>query len=159
MKNTILAVAIAAVLATGVSFVAGHWIVSRHHLHAAHSTHDVAWLTRELDLTTTQARGVEACERDFRTEMETFCSAHCGARFALGEELAKPKPDLEKARAQVEKMNALQADVEHATLDHIARVRALLTPEQGEEYGSMLHHEICSACPLGLHRHGNGSAG
>lgn len=157
MKKTLIAVAGVAILATAASFSVSYWAACRHQLHTAdvsQGLHDAGWLTRELGLGEQQASEIQALEKEFRAQLELFCATHCAARFALGEELGKAKPDADKARAHVEKMNAVQADAEQATLEHMLKVRALLTEEQGQRYASIIHHQVCTACPLGIHKSG-----
>jgi Spy/CpxP family protein refolding chaperone len=151
MKKTFFGIAALMLLAAGMSFGIARWLTCRHEHGVSINLHDAAWLKGALGMTPSQFAEVEKCEREFRVKMESSCAAHCAARFALGEELAKPKPDLEKARACVEKMNTVQADAERTTLEHIWKVRALLTEEQGQRYAAMIYHEVCTACPLGIH--------
>ena len=144
MKRILMLAAIVAVFSTGLSFAMSRWLVSRRQRQAVVNVHDTAWLKRELNLTAVQARDVEKIEHEFQTKLNTSCAEHCAARFALGDELMKSKPDAEKARADVERMNQVQAEAERATLDHILKVRTLLTDEQARQYSAMIHDQVCS---------------
>ena len=137
-----------ALISTGLSFAMSRWFVGRKPLQMAVNIHDAAWLSRELDLSETQRRDVERLEKDFQLKLNASCAAHCAARFALGDELMKPNPDPEKARADVERMNQVQAGVEQATLQHILKVRALLTDKQAQRYSAIIHDQVCSM-PMG----------
>ena len=66
----------------------------------------------------------------------------------MGEEIAKPKPDIEKCRTNVEKMNAVQSEAERATLDHILKVRSLLDEQQAQRYLSIIRQQVCNM-PMG----------
>jgi hypothetical protein len=158
VKKTLIGVALVASGAfagTGISFWVSYWAACRHRIHATavpQPVHDVGWLASELGLSDQQKQRLRLLHRRWRAEMESFCATHCAARFALGEELARPEPDVEVARAQVERMNAVQAEAERATLAHILQVRALLNEQQGQRYAAMIHKQVCTVCPLGLHQ-------
>ena len=152
MKRTLTALATLALLVTALSFGVANWCVRRS---AASETvvdlNDTVWLKHELKLTDAQGTEVEQLNKDFSAKIEHCCETHCGARFALSEELAKPQVDLAKANGYVDRMAAAQAESEHATLDHILRVRAVLSPEQQRQYAALVSKQVCTACPLGLH--------
>ncbi len=149
MRRTLLLVAVVTVLAAGVSFSVSRWVVGRRPSPLpVMRVEDAAWLKRELNLTETQVAAVEQSAREFQTNIDRFCVTHCAARFALGDELAKPAVDAAKARACVEKMNAAQAEAEYATLEHILKIRALLTDEQARQYSTLIHEQVCSM-PMG----------
>lgn len=150
MKRTLLMIAIVSVVAAGISFSVSRWVAGRRQPLPVMRVEDAAWLKRELKLTEVQAGEVEKFAREFQTKIDAFCVAHCAARFALGDELAKRTVDVEKARACVERMNAVQADAETATLDHILKIRALLTEEQAQRYSSIIHQQVCSM-PMGAY--------
>lgn len=150
MKKTLIAVAIAALVATAFSFGTAHWIACRHRAPMAAPTfQDVAWLKRELRLTDSQVNDLEKYQAAFQQKFNALCTAHCDARLALGNELAHLQPDPEKARACVERMNTAQADTERLTLDHILKIRTVLTNEQAQQYGKMVRDQVCSMMPGG----------
>jgi Spy/CpxP family protein refolding chaperone len=148
MKKILVLVGIVAVFSTGLSFAMSRWLAGRRPSQSTVNIHDAAWLKRELNLTDTQASEIGKLEGEFQVKLSAACTEHCAARFALGDELMKSKPDLEKARADVERMNRVQAESERATLDHILKVRALLTDEQARQYSAMIHDQVCSM-PMG----------
>src|SRR2546426_172547 len=156
MKKTLLMIAVMTVAATALSFGVARWVAARYQPPpTVGNLHDPAWLKRTLSLSDDQARAVEQLEAVFRKELNTACATHCAARMALGDELAKPKPDAEKCHGCVEKMNAVQADSERATLEHILKVRAhilkvraLLDEQQAQRYSALVHDQVCSM-PMG----------
>ena len=141
-------VAIAAVVSTGLSFGVSRWLTCRGQPRMSVNIHDTTWLSRELNLSEAQRRDVEKLEKDFQSRLNASCTAHCSARFALGDELMKSSPDVKKARADVERMNQVQAEAERATFEHILKVRALLTDEQARRYAAIIHDQVCSM-PMG----------
>jgi len=148
MKRTLLLVAALVVGMTALSFGVARWTAVRCQSAASPQLHDPAWLKSRLNLSDGQTQQVAALEKDFQKQLDSFCAAHCAARMALGDELAKPDPDLAKARADVDKMNAVQADSERATLEHILQVRALLDPDQAQRYSALIRDQICTM-PMG----------
>ena len=153
MKRTLTALAIVTILVAGLSYGMANWCVRRV---TATGTvvdlNDTPWLKRELKLTDAQSAEIEKLNKEFSTKIEHCCDEHCGARFALSEELVKPQVDLAKAAACVDRMAAAQFESERATLDHILKVRAVLSPEQQQRYGALVSKQVCTACPMGLHK-------
>ena len=148
MKKALVLIAAVVVCAAGVSFAVARWAATRSLRPTMATIHDPAWLKHELNLTDTQLRQVEALETAFRTKLEAACAEHCAARMTLGEEIAKSKPDVEQCRARVEKMNAVAAEGERATLEQILKVRALLDEQQAQRYSSIIHQQVCNM-PMG----------
>jgi Spy/CpxP family protein refolding chaperone len=148
MKKTLTALGILTLLVTAVSFSVARWSVHCAMSQPAVNLNDAAWLKHALNLTDAQAPDVEKAETEFRTQLNSFCAAHCSARMALGDELAKSSPDPAKCGNFIEKMNAMQADAERVTLAHILKVRALLNEQQAQRYATMIHDQVCSL-PMG----------
>jgi nickel and cobalt resistance protein CnrR len=148
MKKLLVMIVSLIVATTALSFAVARWAAIRCQPTASASLHDPAWLKRQLNLSDAQTSEVEKAEKEFRAQLNSFCAVHCSARIALGDELAKPNPDPAKARACVEKMNAVQTEAEWATLTHILAVRSLLNQEQAQRYSAMIRDQVCSL-PMG----------
>lgn len=148
MKRVLLLIAVMTVLAAGISFAVARWVTARCNAPTVTQLHNAAWLKRELNLTDAQSGEVEKVSDKFQTELDRLCAEHCAARFALGDELTKPQPDVEKCRTFVEKMNAAQADSERMTLAHILSVRTLLNDEQARRYSQIIRDRVCNM-PMG----------
>jgi hypothetical protein len=146
MKRLLPVLAVVVVLATGVSFALSRWFVARQPTVA--NLHDSGWLKRELKLSDVQATAILEVEAAFRTRLNAACAEHCAARMALGEEIAKTEPDPGKCGAFVEKMNAVQAESERATLEHILKVRTLLDEQQAQRYSALIRDQVCNM-PMG----------
>jgi Spy/CpxP family protein refolding chaperone len=144
MKRFLPALAVIVVLATGVSFALARLTMA--HRPTAANLSDTGWLKRELNLTDEQTTGIAQLEAEFRTQLQKACTDHCAARMTLGEELVKP--DTAKCRAAVEKMNAVQAESERATLEHILKVRSLLNEQQAQRYSALVRDQVCNM-PMG----------
>lgn len=143
MKQTLWAVAIAALVATALSFSASRWLSHR----PAPSMYETEWLAGYLELSTEQVNAITALEKQYRAKLEECCAEHCAARAELSQSL----DDSVAARTWVEKMCAANTAAEQATLSHILEVRARLTSAQQERYAALITAQLCTACPLGKH--------
>jgi Spy/CpxP family protein refolding chaperone len=148
MKRILALMAVVAVFSAGLSFGMSRWLIRRCQPQTLMNIHDTAWLSHQLNLSEAQKRDIAKMEKDFQLRLNASCVAHCAARFALGDELIKSKPDLEKVRADVDRMNQVQAEAERATLEHILKVRGLLTEEQARRYSAIIHNQVCNM-PMG----------
>ena len=148
MKKTLTALGILTLFVAAISFGVARWSVHCAMSAPAMNLNDAAFLKSALNLSDAQARDVEKTEAEFHAQLSSFCAAHCSARMALGDELAKSKPDPAKCSDFVEKMNGMQANAERVTLAHILKVRALLDEQQARRYSTMIHDQVCSL-PMG----------
>jgi hypothetical protein len=142
MKRILLSVAIAAVLAGGVSFVAARWMGVR-----PQPIHETGWLSGQLGLSAEQTEAVRQLESEFRETLNRDCAAHCEARYELGKSLTDPAA----AGACVDRMCAAQSSAERATMGHILKVRGLLRPDQQKKYDALIQRQLSTACPMGVH--------
>jgi len=141
MKNTILALLVVTALVAATAFGVARWLRAR-----PLELHDTVWLQHELNLTDAQAAEVAKLEVDFQKKLADCCTAHCAVRADLGESLADPTKAADCSR----RMCAAQADSEKAALDHILRVRALLTPEQQQRYTALVQKQLNGPCTMRL---------
>jgi Spy/CpxP family protein refolding chaperone len=150
MKKTLVALAVLTLLVTAVSFGVARWSVHCAMTAPTVNLNDTAWLKHELNLTDAQIAEVGKLDRDFNTKIGNCCDKHCDARLALSKELEKSTIDLPKVNACVDQMTAAQAESEHATLNHILGIRALLTPEQQQHYAKLVSQQVCNSCPIDM---------
>jgi len=139
MKTILISV----VLAAAVSFGITQWFARRPPV----NLHDADWLQRELRLTPEQTAQINKLAEDYRAAVNASCAKHCDARFGLSEVLGQPTVDLPAAEAAVSQMCAAANEVEHATLQHILRVREVLTPDQRVRYAALIHQQLCNMYP------------
>lgn len=151
MKKTLIALVVLTLFVSSLSYGVATWCIHRSVSRGMADLNDTPWLKHELNLTDTQSTAIDKLNEGFRAKVDHCCDVHCDARFALGQEIAKPQFDLTRANACVDRMATAQADSERATLDHILRVRALLTPGQQQQYAALVSQQICAAGPLGMH--------
>ncbi len=143
MKQLLISVTLAAVVAAGISWGATRWFARDQQI----ELHDAGWLRRELQLTPAQTATIAKLTDEYRSAVNTSCAKHCDARFGLSEELAKPTVNLPAAEAAVGKMCAAANEVEHATLQHILKVREVLTAEQRTRYAALINQQLCTMYP------------
>ncbi|HVM60754.1 MAG TPA: Spy/CpxP family protein refolding chaperone [Verrucomicrobiae bacterium] len=150
MKKTLPALIVLILFVSTLSYGVASWCIRRSTGVGVADLNNTAWLRRELKLTDAQTAEIDKLNKNFQAKIDHCCDVHCDARMALGAELAKPQVDLTKASACVDRMAAAQGDSERATLDHILRVRALLTPEQQQGYAALVSQQVCAAGPFGM---------
>lgn len=152
MKRILWVTVLASLVASAVSFAAMRWLsVAKHPPIAAKSIHDLNWLQTKLQLSPDQMTKIRALADDYLAVIADCCEKHCGARYELSEELARETVDLPKATGHVEAMSAAQTKAEKATLDHILKVREILTEPQRTLYAQLVNQQVCTACPTGAH--------
>jgi Spy/CpxP family protein refolding chaperone len=110
---------------------------------------DVGRLTRQLNLTAEQSALVRAAGNDYASRVKAACGSHCLARCQLAAALTRPEGGDAEARQLVGRMNEAAAANDTATLDHILRVRAILTPEQRARFDQGLSGCLCDRCSTG----------
>ena len=148
-----LSVIVAAAVATAISFGTAHWC---NHRQAPSAISDTVDLRRVLALTDAQAAEVEKLEKIYRSQLAKCCEAHCAARADLATELGRPSPDTTQAVACCQRMCTAQSDSERFTLEHILRVRVLLTPAQQQRHAALIQQQLAgSSCSMLVQPEGN----
>ena len=135
-----LAVVVAAVVATAISFGAARYCCRSVTL----SMHDAGNLKTELSLDATQTEQISKLESELNQTLAGCCKKHCAARFDLSQELAKSQTERAEMQACVDRMCAAQTESEQATLATVLKVRELLTPVQREKYAQLLNRQLCT---------------
>ena len=102
-----------------------------------------------LGLSTAQAAELETIAATYGQQVTQACDEHCAARCQLARALRQDMLSREDARALVEKMCASQQKNEQATLDHILRVREILTPDQRAKFSELIGACLCEVCGAG----------
>jgi Spy/CpxP family protein refolding chaperone len=139
MKTVLISVILAALVSFGMS----RWF-SRQ---PAVNLHDAGWLQRVLRLAPDQTAQINKLAEEYRAAVNASCLKHCDARLGLSEILAQPTVDLPAADNAVGKMCAAANEVERATLQHILRVREVLTPDQRVRYAALINQQLCNMYP------------
>ena len=104
---------------------------------------DMSFLTRKLRLSPAQADEIKGLQTALRAKLNDCCERHCAARARLGEALSSETNGRARAEVSVAEMCRAYEESERATLDHIQRVRAVLTTEQRKRFDEMINQYVC----------------
>lgn len=94
----------------------------------------VAWLTREFELSPTQAAAVERLHLDYIP----LCSDHC-ARIVEARERLAASPADPALQAEVRRLERV---CQEATLAHVREVAACMPPDQGRRFLALVEPRI-----------------
>jgi Spy/CpxP family protein refolding chaperone len=142
MKRTLISLLLVAILASGAAFGLAHW------LRCKTCTAPPVNLRKALNLSESQQAEYAKLEAEYQKRLDAICAAHCAARAALADAL----DDRAKAAECCARMCAAQSESEKLTLDHLFKVRALLTPEQQKRHADLVRQQLAGACPMRLHQ-------
>jgi Spy/CpxP family protein refolding chaperone len=106
-------------------------------------------LSRLLNLTPAQAAEIRSLGGEHLRGVQAACDRHCRARCALAVLVLQDDAPPAELRARVDEMCRAQADADLATVDHILKIRKVLTPEQQERFDRLLGQCLCGACTTG----------
>lgn len=109
---------------------------------------ELAWVTREFELTPAQAARVQALHDAYRP----VCARHCAAILAAQAELAAAGTPAERT-AIAAHLRELTATCHNATLAHLEAVAAVMPPAQGQRYLALIQPRLSShqhTAPFGL---------
>jgi hypothetical protein len=141
MKRLALVLAIA-LLAGGVGYGVIGWrhAAAARRLEAARGA-DLAWIRAEFALDDAQFAAVVALHDAYRP----VCAGHCAAIASAAERIAALR-QASAAPAEIAAAESALADLEqvcnNATRDHIHRVAAHMSPEQGRRYLQMIEPHL-----------------
>lgn len=138
MKNLLRLLSLIAVLGL-ITAGLSYYTCCDEKLHAAAQRRDAhSWLCAEFKLSAAQVARIEAMHEDYRQE----CQVHCEAIMEATEALEKLE---ESGKATPQELAAAKALVESRTLTcrnairvHLAKVAALMPPEEGKRYLELL---------------------
>jgi Spy/CpxP family protein refolding chaperone len=103
-------------------------------------------LTRLLGLSDAQAAQVNTLGSDYEARVKKACDAHCAARCRLAHALQDESATSAQLHQYLERMCASQQENDRATLEHLLKVREILTPEQRQKFATSLGACLCEAC-------------
>lgn len=106
-----------------------------------------AHLVAQLGLSSAQAAELDQLHATYVQQVKAACDAHCAARCQLSMALGRDDVTEAQARHLVEKMCGSQNENEMATLNHILKMRQVLTPEQRAKFADTLGACLCATCP------------
>lgn len=132
------------IVGLGAALSAGLW------MHSCPS-YGSDWFARELQLTPGQQAQFASLDKDFNGKCSQCCEQMCAARFALSQELQRAGSITPKVEELLGRMQAAQAASERETVQHLFRIKSLLTPEQQRRYVELVTGKLCAMCPQGVH--------
>jgi len=138
MKRYLILIALAVVVA------AGSFALTRRLMPAAGES-QMAWLTREFELTPAQAAAVEKLHADY----QPVCAEHCRQIMAVRERLAAAPAD---PAAEAE-LSRLTQKCQDATRRHLHEVAGHMAPRQAERFLALVEPKLSRHAhqgPLGL---------
>ncbi len=101
-------------------------------------------LKTELGLNEKQADEIQVLDGRLAAQLSDQCGSYCAVRAELGAALmTEGTNSVETSRRLVDRMCAIQAASELATLEHIRKVSALLNPDQRKKFLSNLTRCLC----------------
>ncbi len=106
-------------------------------------------LVKWLGLSEAQAADLHALGPAYARTVNQACDQQCAARCELAASLGAAKFDPARSRLLIEKMCEAHKANELATVEHIARVHELLTPEQRGRFLGMIGQCLCTTCGSG----------
>jgi Spy/CpxP family protein refolding chaperone len=109
------------------------------------------WLAGELQLTPAQRTQLASLDKEFSGKCDSHCADLCAARAALSQELERADSITPKVEELLGKMQAAQAASERETVQHLFRIKSILTPEQQRRYIELISGKLCGCCPRGAH--------
>jgi len=110
---------------------------------------DAVHLQKTLGLTDAQVAEIQKFQSELGQELKDCCGKHCAAREEIGKALFAGATD-EEMRGIVEKMCRARVESDLATVQHIRKVHAVLTPEQQKKYEALVTACVCGECPSGF---------
>ncbi len=107
---------------------------------------DTSAIEKTLSLTPQQTEQVRALAKEFQQRAQSACDKHCDARCEIARKLFKEDASPAAVQKYVDEMCAAYAEQERATMDHLVKLRALLTPEQAAQLNKQFAMCICDKC-------------
>ncbi len=129
LKSTLVTAVLAAVVGATAAWGAMTWSARQHQpadLH--HIVHE------RLDLTPEQDRRLDEIEAAFATRRGPLEAEVRAANQELSAAIAQSRGDTPEVQAAVEHFHGAMGELQMATIRHVFEMRAVLTPEQAEEF-------------------------
>ena len=137
------------IVVAALAFAAGQRCVRATEPHSADLFGDTAALEKLLKLTPPQTEQVRALAKDFAAKAGDACDKHCEARCDLARKLFHENAQPEELKKSADEMCAAYAEQEQATLEHLTKLRAILTPDQARVLNQKFAACICEKCAGG----------
>lgn len=117
------------VVAALASFGTLHWMGTR--TDPAQNAHE--WLHTALKVTPAQHTALEPIEAQFAQQNRMHREQLQAANHELAQAIRRARPDSPEIAAAIKKIHIHMEEMQQASIDHLFKMRAVLTPEQGEK--------------------------
>lgn len=138
-----------ALLAAALGYAAGQRCATATEPAPTELFGNTAALEKMLKLTPSQTEQVRELAKAFEAKAGGACDRHCAARCDLAKKLFRENAPTDELKKCVEEMSAAYAEQESATLEHLMKLRALLTPEQARVLDQKFAACVCETCAGG----------
>lgn len=129
LKSTLATAILAAVVGAAAAWGAMTWSAGQdQHADLHHIVHE------RLDLTPDQDRRLDQIEAAFAAQRGPLEAEVRAANQELSAAIAQSRGDTPEVQAAVEHFHVAMGDLQMATIRHVFEMRAVLTPEQAEEF-------------------------
>jgi len=100
------------------------------------------FLSNYLSLSEAQERKIESLNKSFHAKVQEIRAKLNQKTAELSELLGEPSPNREKIEAKINEITSLQAQLQRETINHLERIRAVLTPEQQAKFFSLIRKRL-----------------
>ena len=129
LRSTLITAVLAAVVGATAAWGAMTWSTHRDRPADLHQI-----IHERLDLTPDQDRRLDQIEAAFAAQRGPLEAEVRAANQELSAAIAQSRGDTPEVQAAVEHFHGAMGDLQMATIRHVFEMRAVLTPEQAEEF-------------------------
>lgn len=144
IKKIIISIGII-LIAVGAGF-----LISKCFFHNP-SVAESCFLEDELNLNKEQKNKVTRLDKSFYTSLIEFRKKLARERITLSRLIGAEIPLQEKIREQLKSINILQAEQQEMVVNHLLKIKDVLTKEQTECFISLITKELCNRCRCETH--------
>ena len=102
---------------------------------------------QKLQLTDDQKKEIQTLEKEYQKKVSIFCGRHCSARLKIGQLLQAGETDEKSLLPLAQEVGSAYAECENLTLQHVAKICALLNPQQKTVFLKGVSDHIAATCP------------
>ena len=134
----------------GTTYFFLHHVQKTHRALSPGASSIYGW-SKEVKLTQEQKEKLTPLETALKKDLDGFQTQLAENRMAICELLAKEAPDTPGLNAYVQKVSALEGAQQRRVVEHLLRVRDILTSEQKTKFFAAIMQDICVSCRKASH--------
>jgi Spy/CpxP family protein refolding chaperone len=100
---------------------------------------------RELDLSTTQDAAIEEIEARYAARKSALEGEMRRATRDIAAAVSEDASYSPRVRSAVDRFHTTMGELQHATIEHVFEMRAVLTPDQQRKFDEIVRSELLSA--------------